>query len=467
LSSYPEDVRNQSFLETVPLHRVYSIIALLLGSLFLFTTPPFQVSDESGHFFRAYQISEGIWKTEVSPKALTGAYVPVSIVELWKNPTIQNLVFREEARMTPAYTLSLLHVPLNPQVRTLAPETIPFYPPHLYIPQAIGIGLGRLLNLPPIVLLYLGRFCNLLGWIVLVSLALYLAPFFRWIFFLLALMPIQVFNSASLSADNSVIGYTFVLIALLMRAAFESRERLGRGMLCAIFVAVILQAPAKIVYTPILFLFLLIPTNRFRSVRRYYFCFSCLLGAACAASAAWSGWSGVTQVIPVYQATVFGIQGIDIAGQKAYICSHPLQYAVNVLRTYYYNDSLSVWMGRIGWSNRPLPENLILFYSLLFPIAICQERSSPIEFTRRQRMVVFMSLLTSVALLTVVLYLTCCPVGSPRVRPIVLGRYFVPLAPLFFLLFHKIRFSKVGVMVSGAIALGLWCLYVSVRNYYG
>ena len=39
--------------------RVYVYIALIVGILFVFLTPPFQSPDEDSHFKRSYQIAKG------------------------------------------------------------------------------------------------------------------------------------------------------------------------------------------------------------------------------------------------------------------------------------------------------------------------------------------------------------------------------------------------------------------------
>ena len=39
--------------------RFVLVAVLLFGATFAVVTPPFQVADESGHFYRAYRVSEG------------------------------------------------------------------------------------------------------------------------------------------------------------------------------------------------------------------------------------------------------------------------------------------------------------------------------------------------------------------------------------------------------------------------
>lgn len=39
--------------------RAFLLLAILLGVVFIFVTPPFEVPDEGAHFYRSYQVSVG------------------------------------------------------------------------------------------------------------------------------------------------------------------------------------------------------------------------------------------------------------------------------------------------------------------------------------------------------------------------------------------------------------------------
>ncbi|HQR46192.1 MAG TPA: DUF2142 domain-containing protein, partial [Thermoanaerobaculia bacterium] len=58
---------------------IFLAVALPAGLLFAVLTPPFQVPDESAHFFRAFQMAEGTFRAG-SDGAVPGAELPVSLV---------------------------------------------------------------------------------------------------------------------------------------------------------------------------------------------------------------------------------------------------------------------------------------------------------------------------------------------------------------------------------------------------
>lgn len=55
------------------------LIRFFFGVIFLVVTPPFQVSDEPNHFFRAYQASEGEFLLQKMGD-VTGGLVPKSLL---------------------------------------------------------------------------------------------------------------------------------------------------------------------------------------------------------------------------------------------------------------------------------------------------------------------------------------------------------------------------------------------------
>ena len=58
----------------------FAFTATLFGLLFLFITPPFQGPDEINHFYKAYQIADGHFTSEIKDDRL-GGHIPKSIIK--------------------------------------------------------------------------------------------------------------------------------------------------------------------------------------------------------------------------------------------------------------------------------------------------------------------------------------------------------------------------------------------------
>ena len=83
-----------------------------------------------------------------------------------------------------------------------------------YLPQAAGIGLGRLVGASPLVCFYLARLANLFAAVALLFFAIRLAPFGKQLFVLIALLPMTMFELASVSCDALTISGAIFFTAL-------------------------------------------------------------------------------------------------------------------------------------------------------------------------------------------------------------------------------------------------------------
>ncbi len=93
---------------------VFLYFALVFGCSVLVIMPPFQAPDEEHHFFRAYQVSEGImlgnhFEAELLPKSLKLAW----------QATSRLIPGDLDRKITPATILSAFQIPLNPDDRSV------------------------------------------------------------------------------------------------------------------------------------------------------------------------------------------------------------------------------------------------------------------------------------------------------------------------------------------------------------
>lgn len=207
-----------NYRKSFELQNIFVLFALVFGFFILLFTPPFYGFDESLHFWRAYQISEEHIVSE-RQNDLIGGTLPKSLLSS-EQFVYQN--FRHPDGKLSFLNYPSVNIPLDKDVRIFInfPNSA-LYSPIPYIPQAIGMFIGRVLNQSPLVLMYLGRFFNLAFWIVLVYFSIKTTPVFKNVFFLLALTPIILFQSASLSADAITNGLSILLISLFLKYAFR------------------------------------------------------------------------------------------------------------------------------------------------------------------------------------------------------------------------------------------------------
>jgi len=433
-------------------------IGLIFGILFLLVVPPFQVPDEPNHFFRAYQLSEGEIIGEKQDNN-AGGLLPKSLVDsmlLWSN-----LPFHPEQKTTSKQFIEALNIPLEPQKNTFVgfPNTV-LYSPVAYLPQVLGIALGKLFYFSPIVLMYLGRITNLIVAVYITFLSIKITPAFKWVFFLLALTPMATFQRASLSADSLINSISILLLAIVFKYAFDlNKAKIGRCDIGVLFILSLLLSLSKQAYFLVPFLCFLIPPAKFGSQKKYWVVCSLL----CLTSViAWVFWSFVVKDVYVPLRP-----DVAIANEQArFVLSNPTKFAVIAFKDF--NTSLTGYLkqfiGILGWLDTILPNALALSYPAVMLFISVIDSHANVIVPLQAKLKGFAVWFTTVFLIYLLSYFTWTPVGQASIEGIQ-GRYFIPIAPLLFLLFYNrkislnIRDSKIDVVL---VCYSLFALVISL-----
>jgi uncharacterized membrane protein len=185
--------------------RAFFVVALVLGVAYAFVTPPFAVPDETLHFFRGEAIAGGHFVPNGGGKP-DSAHVAQGV---------QTLVylFLNVHSMTLARSL-----PLEPQKQPVVYFPA-WYTPLPYAPQATAAAICNALNVRPLVAFYAGRVANLIASLLLIVMAMRIAPQMETIFAAAALLPTTLTEFASWSADALTISLAFLLTAMLFAGA--------------------------------------------------------------------------------------------------------------------------------------------------------------------------------------------------------------------------------------------------------
>lgn len=448
----------------------FLVVSILFGVAFVFITPPFQVADEPHHFFRSYQVSEGGLIPEIHREpggkvTKIGGVIPNSIYKIH----IETYSRKKDKRVDlDKHIFSLLDIPLNPHIRSYHSfSNIARYPFVPYVPQAIGIALGRIIGFCPLLLMYLGRLANLAVWVFLVYASIRIIPTGRWVLFLAALTPMSLFTAASLSGDTATNGLSFLFIALMMRYGLDGGAQLTLRGKVLIYALGVLLALCRTPYFLVVFLFLIVPADRFGSRTGYWAFFGSLIAVVIALNV---GWQMMTD-LDVY--THLGSRkGVSSHDQIRLILADPLNYAEVMLRTFWKGKLglLRSHFGVLGWLNIRVPRLLLYLYASVLMVTAVMDGSGAVAVRPFQRIVIFGVFLGMTAIIFTALYAIGTPVGAPTIRGLQ-GRYFIAFSPLFYLAFnnrlvgHRVRMPAGMNKETTARALAvLLCLFAIVAS---
>ena len=441
---------------------------LLTGSLaalaFAAITPPFQAPDETSHFERAFEVSEG---GLVSKPAGTdaGAFLPASIPRLIES-VADDIPFHPDKKVERGAIARGFSIPLAPHRRAFVAfsnSALSSFVP--YIPQAAGIAIARLFTDSVLAHFYAARAVNLAVSLLLTAWAIGRTPIARPLFFLLASTPMAVFERASVSADAFTDAIAFCGAALFLGLAF-GRQPIARRAVAGTLLVAALLGLSKTAYVFLTLLVLLIPSHRLGSRRRWIGFVALTLGIAAGAAA---GWSLVcARSFPDFRL----YPGTDPHQQLASIVKAPLTFLATAASFYArWGPRLAVqFVGRLGWLDTKLPRWLVAAAGILIVLVTVTGANPAGKLRLRERGILAGTALVSVLWMTVLLHMVVSQVGSSEIGG-VQGRYFIPLGVPFFLTWAGIARPinwdrRARWIAAAALAINAVALLTLWRRYY-
>ena len=420
---------------------IFLVFALTWGISMVFITPPIQVPDENSHFLRAYQFST----FQLLPDArnnLQGGVLPSSLIKMIA--IFGDIPFNPDNKAGINRIDKARQVPLNSeQTKFIKFPNSSHYTPIPYIPQAITFLVLRTFDVPPIYLLYAGRISNLMVWILLVYFAIVFIPICKWLMLVLALLPMSVFQAASLSPDVLINGMSFLIIAIILRLAFDKTKKISKYDLVFVLTLIVLLTLSKNAYFFLILLVLLIPTNKFPSSKKYK-AFVTLSFLVTALALMLGGYfvnltyqeidisKGIYATAPGYPQDIFPYQQLER------IILHPIQYLKVMVHSFSitWSGILKSYIGVLGWLDTPLPSKYFKGTLIILFLLVVTCGNADIKISIKARSIILLSVCAVVVVICTLLYLSWTPLGGDQIHGFQ-GRYFIPVGPLACMLFYN------------------------------
>jgi hypothetical protein len=437
---------------------VFLAIALTWGVTQVFLVPPLQVPDEGDHWFRAWALTDGQFTADRQGMVtLPGVFART--VDLYTRlvSDSRGLPVSLEGQAGFSGYEDLFNGP-GPAGTVSVASRVLKYGPVGYLPQAMGVGVGRLLGAPPLTSFYLARLGNLFAAVALLFFAIRLAPFGKQLFVLLALLPMTMFELASVSCDALTISGAMFFTSLVLWAS--ARMTLRGIDVVAVLLAAALLLNVKPGYWALVLLVLLIGPAQLGGRARYIAFASC------------NALIVVGAFLAVFLLTATDAQVQSAGGpqtQLLFIVQQPLGFlgilGLN-LQTNLFSWTLES-IGVLGWLTVGLPPAfylLVVVVGLVFFLRMREEVS--LQTWRR-------ALLAAVGVavfltLAVALYAFLEPSGSDRVA--FQGRYLAPVWLLLLLSVYGIRFAQrqrgMLVIVAALLVIMVQNLSTLIETYH-
>jgi uncharacterized membrane protein len=432
-----------AYFKNLSVQKIFLFFAVPWGFTMIFLTPPLQVPDEQAHFFKAFQLSEGKILPQSNGISL-GGQLPVSLtafMEVWKV-----VIIDKKGKVSVNDFQESINIPLNPHNTQFTSYLFTaLYSPIPHIPQATGIFLGRILNLPVLVIFYLGRLFNLLFCTIILFIAIKNIPVFKWLFLFIALMPMTIYLAGSLSGDAITISLAILFISLVMKLTFEKTRNILNHEFMVLLLIGLLLTLAKNTYFPIILLGLLIPVKKFGSIKNYIIKILTLLSLASIVVVFYSNivhhFFSQIDLAEIYSSYP-GAPHFNPDKQLDFILSNPLYFLSAMIHSFWFFKAfiIETHVGAFGWDFYRLPLIHIYLYPVLLLAFVVLETKKEINIGGRQKILLFISLSGSILVFSLIMYMIWAAVGANQLTNLQ-GRYFIPIIPLFWMLFYNRKIS--------------------------
>lgn len=393
----------------IKMEKLFLILFIPIGLLFMFSIPIASVPDEDNHLTRAYGIANGHFIMEANEDGAFGEWIPADFAGLL---TETERPYSDDTEILKADDNEyIFHSSAN----------IAIYNFLNFLPQSTGIFIGKTLSLPWIITAYLGRLLNFVCFVLLYYFAIKKAPFGKTLFFFIAFLPIVLQEAVSLSADCLTIGISAALISLTLYLAYDKSAKLTKKSYILLLILLLFESMCKIVYLPLCFLIFLIPTSKFKSKKDHL----------------------LKTIIPIVVIIIINLiwlkiasrylieynPGVNSGDQLHYIIAHPISYLQIIFNTF--NNSLFPLMhGAVGGGLEYFTIYLGQIYPILsiiiLTIIIYKNTENKLSISPLNRAFIIGILIVTIGLTCTSLYLQWTPVAQYSIDGLQ-GRYFIPL----------------------------------------
>ena len=251
------------------LSKIYTVLALTSGLVLAIIVPPLSVADEYAHFLNVLKISHFDFLPIVKDNKVGTMLYDNEIAFLnafnSAKPKISWGALFSYGFVSSKYTTSFFAsglVSLNPLS---------------YIISGGGLGIIRLIfpTLDAYSCLVTARLINVIFSTVIIARAIKITPVFKNSMLLLALMPMTLYQCASVSYDSTLISVSFLFFAISMRLVLSpSTYRITKKDIVSVCVCVFFLVSTKVAYAVAIIVLLAISFKKFGSIKKYALCIS-------------------------------------------------------------------------------------------------------------------------------------------------------------------------------------------------
>jgi uncharacterized membrane protein len=421
-------IKNPKRLSFISAPEFFVLIVIIgFGSFLAFKVPLGAGFDEETHLLRVWEMSDFEWIPNA--RLSKDMHFPAFY---WDNSYRRQVIIEP---IQPDFWKINADIPIDGNgyvEENLTTRSV--YSPLLLLPQSLIMFLfGRVFNFPALTVLIAMRLLGMLCYALLAWLAVKLAPFGKWMWAIMVVAPMAIYQASTISTDtiSNGIGFLFVSGCLLM--AERKQIRWKEWLILVLLFFLLFAAKLNLIILAVLPFIILTPTH-FKMKRGFL-------------------WLGIAFVmlflLEVGGWNILAYTRLDTAqsianpiGQVMHILTHPFSTIMVLfadlkihLLTY-----IQGWIADLGYGYWGPHWFVYITYLVAILFTYMLERSTHID--KRIRFGLFFTFGLSFIGTLLSLYILFNPVGSSEIQA-VHGRYFTTIIPLLVLGLIGIPFKSV------------------------
>lgn len=410
----------------------FLVLILFFGVNIAILKPTYHSFDEKDHFIKAYRLGSFDLGISGEKKILWPENIDDFFARIAPFNSIKEKESYEYEFSSTEYT-NLKHYS----------STADNYLPIAYLPAALGIFIGKLLNLSFLHVFYMGRIFSVFAYALILYLVIKNSKYAKKLIFLLSLLPGTIYLVSSYSADGMLVASALAVVSIFLNM-LASRTKISRKVFCLFLLSVLVMMACKFTYIFLSLLIIAVPNRKFgmqKKTKVILLKVIPFLASLCVMAFNLYYASYIVTPVPIEEINntlSWTVSGVDEAAQMSFILHNFPQYILICLK--FVSETFIIYfihpIGAYGYiPDMPLYYAVVVLIFILF-VAVVDNENNILEIKIKNKILLAVAIILSWGFVISTLYLSFNLVGTVNIKG-VQGRYFAPLLLPFFLLFKN------------------------------
>lgn len=338
-----------------------------------------------------------------------------------------------------------------------------------YLPQAIGLKIGNILDISIIFSYLLGRIFNVIAYAILIFIAVKVSGKLAQIISVSSLLPMNIYLAGSYNQDALGLGIILLIFSLLAYFYQEVNKISIWKIFIYIFLCALL-ATIKLPFILLIFPLLFIPNKKFNIGSKKLYLIKAL-GIFLVVLVAIFWMKTYSEIVNVNYLNVDYLANVDAKRQVLSIINQPFVYFKVLLGEFFMRLLNPANINLFGWLS--YGPTFLISYLILFLVMVVFNNANKVNVGVLERSILFIVIIGLYAGIILAMYLTWTPVGEFKVEG-VQDRYVLGIIPglLIFMTVNNKRLDNFRDFISEKIILDISLCFIytmllsTVFNYY-